>query len=269
MNARLLAFDTSTEQLAVALGDGVRQWCVNEPGGAAASARLIPAIEQLLAQAGWRFQDLNGIAFGQGPGAFTGLRTSCAVAQGLALALNLPVLPLCSLMLVAEDARATATAVDGTPLQVAVAMDARMDEVYAGQFAFDAERGRWSVLDAPMLITLPALMHRWQQPLATLAGSALDAFGDRLPLQAATRVPNSHNRAAALLGLAQQQWRSGLRLAAEQALPVYLRDKVALTTEERAVARAAGAAKPTSATASATAADNPAATAADTAHPAS
>ena len=133
MGLRLLAFDTSTEQMAVALHDGSRAFVRDEAGGPAASARLLPLIAELLAAAGLRHADLQAIAFGRGPGAFTGLRTSCAVAQGLAFGLGLAVLPLDSLMLVAEDARA-ATGCS----EVAVVMDARMDELYAARYRFDA-----------------------------------------------------------------------------------------------------------------------------------
>jgi tRNA threonylcarbamoyladenosine biosynthesis protein TsaB len=231
MEPRLLAFDTSTERMAVALADGARGFALDEPGGAAASARLLPAIEELLHRAGLAYADLDGIAFGRGPGAFTGLRTSCAVAQGLAFGLKLPVLPMCSLMLVAEDARGAHGA-----REVAVAMDARMDEVYAARFRFDG--AAWQVLDAPALYTLPALAAHWAA-LAPghLAGSACAAFGERLAVPALHRHAPTPDRAAALLRLAQQQWQAGVRLQADAALPLYLRDKVALTTREREAAR--------------------------------
>jgi tRNA threonylcarbamoyladenosine biosynthesis protein TsaB len=228
MGPRLLAFDTSTERMAVALVDGERSFTLDEAGGAAASARLLPAIEQLLGQAGLAFADLQAIAFGRGPGAFTGLRTSCAVAQGLAFGLELPVLPLCSLMLVAEGVRA----VHGAE-EVAVAMDARMDEVYAARFRFAG--AAWQVLDGPALYTLPALSERWAalEP-GHLAGSASAAFGERLAVPALQRHAEATGRAAALLRLARQQWQAGVRHPADDALPLYLRDKVALTTRERA-----------------------------------
>ena len=103
----LLALDTSTEvcSLAVRRGDGPpveRQ----SAGGARASASLIPAIQDLLAGSGLRVAELDAIVFGRGPGSFTGLRTACAVAQGLAFGGNVPVLPVDTLLAVAEDARA-------------------------------------------------------------------------------------------------------------------------------------------------------------------
>jgi len=86
---RVLALDTSTERLSIALGEpGVpgSLWTHEGPGGAQASATLLPAIMDLLGQAGWRLDQLDAIAFGCGPGSFTGLRTACAVVQGLAVA---------------------------------------------------------------------------------------------------------------------------------------------------------------------------------------
>ena len=104
----LLALDTSTDLLCVALLTPGGSRCAVEPGGPLASARLIPALMQLLADAGTTLAGLQAIAYGQGPGAFTGLRTACAVTQGLALAHDTPVLPIDSLLIVAEDARAQA-----------------------------------------------------------------------------------------------------------------------------------------------------------------
>jgi tRNA threonylcarbamoyladenosine biosynthesis protein TsaB len=242
MAPRLLALDTSTEQMSVALCDGARRWWREEPGGARASARLLPLVAELLAEAGLRHADLDGIAFGRGPGAFTGLRTSCAVAQGLGFGLDLPVLPLDSLMLVAEAERLA----HGTAA-LWVAMDARMEEAYAGAYRF--ENAAWQVLSAPALYTLPALRRRWQDEHGTagapgrVAGSARSAYGERLGLPAGPVQPEGGvGRAQALLSLASQRWPLGEAVDAAQALPLYLRDKVALTSDERAAQKAEKAA---------------------------
>lgn len=229
---RLLAFDTSTEVMSIALQQPGATLVVDAEGGAQASARLIPEILALLARGGCRLADLDAIAFGAGPGAFTGLRTACSVAQGLALGAGKPVLAIDSLLIVAQDA-----APDGE-FDGWVAMDARMDEVYAARYR--RAGGRWQVLAAPALWTLPALGARWaSEPPALVAGTALEAFGPRLPCGAAQRVPHTRSRAAALALLAGQAWARGESLDAALALPVYLRDKVALTTAERDAARAA------------------------------
>lgn len=236
MSPVLLAFDTSTERLAVGLQARGRMHLRSGAGGAQASVALLPAVHALLAEAGLRFADLQAIAFGRGPGAFTGLRTSCSVAQGLALGSGVPVLPLDSLLLVAEDARVALAADEG--FEIGVAMDARMDEVYAGLYR--REGGRWQVLAAPALYTLPALAVAWSSAPPVVAGSALAAFGERLALPPSTRgVVNEADRPGALLRLAAQAFAAGEAVEAAAALPLYLRDKVALTTEERAAARAA------------------------------
>jgi tRNA threonylcarbamoyladenosine biosynthesis protein TsaB len=244
MNAPcLLAIDTATDQLAVAVVAGEREFCAQEAGGARASQRLLPLVFELLHAAGLRSAQLDAVAFGRGPGAFTGLRTATSVAQGLALGIGCPVLPIDSLMIVAEDARLR----HGVS-ELWVAMDARMNEVYAGAFRF--EHGRWQVQRDGALFTLPALQALWQaEPPQAVAGSAVAAFGDRLPWADALRIDEVGTdretldprawRAESLARLARAAWAQGAAIDAAQALPLYLRDKVALTTAERSAARAA------------------------------
>ncbi len=237
MTPTLLALDTATDRLAAGLLAPGGRWCVNEAGGASASARLIPLLMDLLRGAGLAMPQVQAVAFGRGPGAFTGLRTACAVAQGLAFAHGTPVLAIDSLLIVAEDARAQAgTAGDGLWW---VAMDARMDEVYAA--AYQHGPGGWVVQVAPQLYTLGALADAWlAAPPPRVAGSAITAFADRLPWGSATRWPHCADRAAALLRLAEAAWAAGAATSADAALPLYLRDKVAQTTAERLAIRVAG-----------------------------
>lgn len=229
----LLAFDTATEHLSIAVAAHGRVLTHEAAGGAQASATLIPAILALLAQAGVTLRELDAVAFGRGPGAFTGLRTACSVAQGLAFGAGKPVLAIDTLLAVAEDARAGRDELD-----VWVAMDARMDEAYAARYRFAA--GAWSVLDAPMLTTPEALNARWHaQSPQLVAGSALGAFGARLALGDTALAPEARPRAAAMLPLARALWAQGGAVDAAHALPLYLRDKVAQTTLEREALRAA------------------------------
>jgi tRNA threonylcarbamoyladenosine biosynthesis protein TsaB len=233
---RLLAFDSSTDTLSIALqlpqGLSVRE----AAGGAQASARLLPEIQAMLADAGCTLSQLDAIAYGCGPGAFTGLRTACAAVQGLAFGARRPVVPVDSLMLVAEDARDQINA--PVPPMVWVAMDARMDEIYAGAYQWQGDR--WSVASAPALYTSEALNAAWlSSPPAVVAGSALGAFGHRLDTGGAIRVPDTRSRAAALARVAAQRWAEGAVVNAAHALPVYLRDKVAQTTAEREAIRLA------------------------------
>ncbi len=243
MNARLLAFDTSTELMAVALQSdaGLLTW--NGAGGAAASSQLLPKIESLMRQAGLDFGDLQAIAFGKGPGAFTGLRTACAVAQGLALGTALPVLAVDSLLIVAEAARPEAVTglAEGAALDMLVAMDARMGEIYAGRYAWDGQR--WSVLAAAALCTTEALNAACLvHPPVCATGSAWAAFGTQLSPGKARLILQAQDRGGALMRLAQQAWIDGQAVDAALAVPVYLRDKVALTVGERQALRAAGGA---------------------------
>jgi tRNA threonylcarbamoyladenosine biosynthesis protein TsaB len=248
---RLLAFDTATERMVIALAtDGIgsaafeRRITLHEAaGGAQASALLIPAIQALLAGASTTLQQLDAIAFGRGPGAFTGLRTACAVAQGLAFGAGLPVLAIDTLQLVAADA-AAGIADDDRDAPVWVAVDARMNEIYAACYRreppADGPGGEWHAVVAPMLVTPEALAARWDaEPPRVVAGNALKVFGDRLPTGAARRFPDAEPRAAGLMPIATRLWQAGAACDPALALPFYLRDKVALTTAEREDARRA------------------------------
>ncbi len=234
----LLAIDCSTEAMCLALSHAEETVVVEGDGGAQASATLLPALLALLERAGVGLGELDAIGFGRGPGAFTGLRTACSVAQGLALGVGKPVLPLDSLLVVAQDAR---DELGDVASDCWVAMDARMEEVYAAHFRFDG--GAWQVLEAPMLCRPDELNERWArvQPRC-VAGSALAAFGERLATGAALLRPATRSRATALSRVAEAAWREGRAVDAALALPVYLRDKVAQTTAEREAAQRAKAA---------------------------
>ncbi|MBA4217671.1 MAG: tRNA (adenosine(37)-N6)-threonylcarbamoyltransferase complex dimerization subunit type 1 TsaB [Proteobacteria bacterium] len=228
----LLAVDSSTETMALALVTPGQTVVFEAAGGAQASARMLPEIRALLAAAGLALADLDAIAFGQGPGAFTGLRTACAVAQGLAFGLDKPVLAIDSLMLVAEDARA-----QGAGDDIWVAMDARIGEIYAAHYRWQG--GAWQVVEAAGLFQPEALARHWGRP-AAVAGTALTEYAAALG-EWPRAWPQARSRAQALAALAQAAWQRGELRDAAEALPVYVRDKVALTTAERAEAREAGA----------------------------
>ncbi len=225
----LLAFDTSTERLSVALacggGAGARLFAHEGEGGCEASATLIPAAQGLLEQAGLSWRDLEAIAFGSGPGSFTGLRTACAVAQGLAFGAGRPVLPVETLLAVAEEARHAQGAT-----RVLAVLDARMDEVYGAAYAHDGrawQRQGPITLGRPESVVLPEGY--------VLAGNAFDAYDARLP--PGPRVP-ALPTAGAMLRVAPGLLAAGAAVPAHEALPLYVRDKVAQTTEEREALRA-------------------------------
>ncbi|MCX7277243.1 MAG: tRNA (adenosine(37)-N6)-threonylcarbamoyltransferase complex dimerization subunit type 1 TsaB [Burkholderiales bacterium] len=230
----LLAFDTSTDTLSIAVGDGAEVWLHSGAGGAQASTTLIPAILALLAQAGLRLDQLDAIAFGSGPGSFTGLRTACSVAQGLAFGAGKPVLPIDTLMAVAEEAR-----IQHGVQQVQALLDARMDEIYTGFYAY--AQGRWQQRADFQLLRPESVL---QEEGWALAGNALAVYADRIPPSSGPRYAVLP-AAAAMLRLAPALLAAGQAVPADQALPRYIRDKVAQTTDERMAAKAAaGAATP-------------------------
>lgn len=270
---RWLAFDTSTDVLSLAVARGDRVWTQTLPGGAQASSGLIPAVLALLAEADMPLASLTAIVFGRGPGSFTGLRTACAVAQGLALGADVPVLPIDTLLAVAEEARelqmSSGDLNASDALTVLALLDARMDEVYSAAYHWQAPaeqgghaptlpaasdhaqntapaRGGWQTVSplkvgAPEQLTLhhttptsPVL----QTSPVLLAGNAFAAYGDRLPPgKRCEALPT----AAALLRLAPALWAQGQAVPADQAMPLYIRDKVANTTAEREVLKAQAA----------------------------
>ena len=235
----LLAFDTSTDHLSVAVqrgADGAR-FAHTGAGGAQSSATLIPTVQALLAQAGLQLRDLHAIVFGRGPGSFTGLRTACSVAQGLAWGAGVPVLPVDTLLAVAEAARQShGAAPDG--LRVLALLDARMGEVYTAEYAWSP--ADWQTLaDAAVL---PPEAVAVPPPSTLLAGNAAAVYAERLPA-AVLALPRAEvlPTADALLNLAPALLAAGQAVPADQALPRYIRDKVAKTTQERADERLAQA----------------------------
>jgi len=233
----LLAFDTSTDQMSIALqrGSGTEAglWQHTAAGGALTSTQLIPDIQRLMALAGLAFGQLDAIVFGAGPGSFTGLRTACSVAQGLGFGAGVPVLPVDTLLAVAEEARGQL----GSPacLKACALLDARMDEVYAASYCF--ESGMWTLSKGYSLISPENLVC---DEAAVLAGNVFAAYGERLPAALAQRV-TAMPTATALLRLAPALLAAGAAVSADQALPTYIRDKVAQTTQEREAAKLAAA----------------------------
>ncbi|MGK6308052.1 tRNA (adenosine(37)-N6)-threonylcarbamoyltransferase complex dimerization subunit type 1 TsaB [Variovorax sp. DT-64] len=223
---KLLAFDTSTEWLSVAVGRGERVVSRNGPGGAQASSSLIPLIQELLAEAGLAMAELDAIAFGRGPGSFTGLRTACSVAQGLGFGAGVPLLPVDTLHAVAEEARHRFGAT-----RVVALLDARMDELYAAHYDFEQPAGNDAEprLLAPEQVQVP--------PGWALAGNVFTAYGGRLPPAAACH--EALPAAEAMLRLAPELLAAGRAVPPAQAWPLYVRDKVAQTTQERAALKAA------------------------------
>lgn len=237
----LLALDTCTDVMSIALHRGAEAGTAtalfqhSAAGGAQTSTHLIPEILRLMALAHLRFADLDAIVFGAGPGSFTGLRTACSVAQGLAFGAAVPVLPVDTLLAVAEEARYHNG--DAQTFAVTALLDARMDELYAADHVF--EHGGWTQRSSVRLIKPEQLVWNGTD---VLAGNVFASYGARLPALA-TRIAASP-AATALLRLAPALLAAGAAVRAEQALPSYIRDKVAQTTQERAAIKALAGAAP-------------------------
>jgi tRNA threonylcarbamoyladenosine biosynthesis protein TsaB len=233
-NSKFLAFDTSTDVMSVALTDGERVWQHTGSGGAKASTTLIPAVLALLGEAGMALGDLRAIAFGRGPGAFSGLRTACAVAQGLAFGARhgagIDVLPIDTLHALAEEARFQSPQ---DVQHITAMLDARMDEMYVQRYTCNSGEmrtdGRCELIRPE---NMPAASATDVPGGNVFAGNVFDVYADRLPagLNKLVCLPT----ASAMLRLAPQLAGQGRCVKAALALPLYVRDKVALTTDERA-----------------------------------
>ena len=216
----LLALETSTRRLSVALWrDGeVREIAEDHPNGG--SERLLPWVKELLAQAGLTLRQLDAIAFGAGPGGFTGLRLSCGIAQGLAFGLDRPVLAVGSL-----EALALASGEEW----VFACLDARMNEVYCA--AYRVRDGFPEEVHAPIVVP-PSLVVAPKDAGWVGCGDGFASYGPLLPVFGQVRddlLPT----AAAVARLAAPRILVGGGVGAAEAAPLYVRDKVALTTAER------------------------------------
>ncbi|MEO8004068.1 MAG: tRNA (adenosine(37)-N6)-threonylcarbamoyltransferase complex dimerization subunit type 1 TsaB [Betaproteobacteria bacterium] len=221
----LLALDTSTEYCSVALLlDGTLSY--REVHAIQRHSELVlPMIGELLSAAGLRPRQLDGVAFGAGPGSFTGLRIACGVAQGLAFGADIPVVPVGTLAALAEESGAS---------RVIACIDARMGEIYHGIYRRDGER--WMEVSAPVVckaVDAPAVSGEgWVG-----AGSGFIAHSEALRQHYAKNLERVdatlHPHARAIARLARPVLLAGGGLPAEQATPLYVRDKVALKMHEQ------------------------------------
>jgi tRNA threonylcarbamoyladenosine biosynthesis protein TsaB len=223
---KILAVETSTEYCSVALWqDGtVSERC--ELVGQRHSEVLMAMLDALLKDSGLGIRNVDGIAFGKGPGSFTGVRIACGVAQGLALGADVNVVGVCTLEALAQASGHA---------KVIAALDARMGELYLA--AYERRNGSWTTIVEPCLCkaeTAPSVAgDDWFGAGSGFAvnDAALSAhYGRQLSGVDAQAVP----QAGAVVRLAAGEFANGNAVDAAQALPLYLRDKVALKTSERA-----------------------------------
>lgn len=268
MTLYILALETSSSLCGVALltvdDYGAKVNSLAHDATAEHAERLLPMVDQLLTQEGISAADLDAVAFGQGPGGFTGLRVACGVAQGIAYALSIPVIPIVSLLAVAaRDQREQATFLLGQSGTDApddhirvIVQDARMGELYVAAYALQngSARVAWREMQAPLLLDAADLaVWLWDQipawaaqrptgaggplglrllgdglaaypELATTVQAALPAVDVGLPLR-----PDVVN----IAWLGWEAWQLGSIIDPDQAAPLYVRDKVAYTTRER------------------------------------
>lgn len=235
----LLALDTSTEFCSVALyrmdagADVPRIVARHLDTGPVSSTHVLPAAREVLQSAQATLADCQAIAFGAGPGSFTGLRTACGVAQGLAFGAGLPVVPIGTLMACAEAVRSR----EPSATRVLVALDARMDEVYWADFVWDEALGDWCTLAGPSLDAVQGVPVP-DTPFV-LAGNTAAVFGERLSAatQAQAVYIDAMPHAQAVAVLAARAFARGEAIPADQAMPYYVRNKVAQTTAEREAAK--------------------------------
>jgi tRNA threonylcarbamoyladenosine biosynthesis protein TsaB len=218
---KLLAFDTSTELCSAALyQDGV--WLIREEmAGNRHSELLLPMVGSLLAEAGIRLRDLDGLAYGKGPGSFTGLRIGCGAAQGLALGADIPVTGVVTL-----EAMAFAAGAD----QVLACIDARMHEIYVA--AYRRQEGRMTEVSGPVVLK-PAMLTLPDDGEWLGCGTGFATYPELLSGQLSAVRPDVFTHARAIGQLALPVFAAGCGEAPETAEPLYVRDKVALKTSER------------------------------------
>jgi len=229
----ILAIETSSELASCALLRGDDVLARSSSGVRTHSQSVLPMIQELLAEAGIALKDCDAIAFGAGPGSFTGVRTACGIAQGLAFGAGLPVVPVVTL-----DAMALACHQRHGAQRVLTVLDARMDEVYWAQYEFDGAVAAGIATAAPRAVQAPSL----SAPAAVQPQGAVVACGNGLTAYAAAYegkdfAAGAHvdvmPHAAQIAQLARIAFAAGQGVPAAEAQPLYLRNKVAYTQAER------------------------------------
>ncbi len=234
----ILAIETSSELASCALLRDGTVLARSSSGVRTHSQSVLPMIQELLAEAGIALKDCDAIAFGSGPGSFTGVRTACGIAQGLAFGASLPVVPVVTL-----DAMALACRQQTGAADVLAVLDARMGEVYWAQYQFDGAADA-----APRAVLAPAL----SAPQAVAPQGAVTACGNgfaayALALAGKDFAAGAHAavmpHAAQIAQLAAIAYAAGATVSAADAQPLYLRNKIAYTQAERREMATAAAAK--------------------------
>ena len=224
MSAKILALDTSTENCSVALLVDERVYFRSEVAPRDHTKKILPMIDEVLKEAGITLADLDALAFGRGPGSFTGVRIGIGIAQGLAFGANLPMLAISTLEAMAQGAYR----VNGAT-QVACAIDARMSEVYWGRYQ-RLENGEWQVIDQECVIAPNVLCQQVSADESQWAtvGTGWAAYEKELTslllncVEGGVLYPDAQD----IVHIAQFAFNNGETVAVEDSSPVYLRDNV-------------------------------------------
>lgn len=226
---KILALDTSTEYLSLALWLDGKIFMRDLLAGQTHSQRILPLLGELLNEAKVTIDDLDGIAFGAGPGSFTGLRIGCGVAQGLAFGANLPVAGVSTLLALAQA--------NGSE-KVMACLDARMGEVYHAAYAKNG--AAWDEISPPGLYKPEAVPHIAGDGWVGV-GSGWETYAQQLETCYRSQItqvfPDAYPQAVAIAELAKPLFEAGLGQAAAEAAPLYIRNKVAFKTSERELAK--------------------------------
>ncbi|MBC7453590.1 MAG: tRNA (adenosine(37)-N6)-threonylcarbamoyltransferase complex dimerization subunit type 1 TsaB [Massilia sp.] len=241
----ILAIETSSELASCALLSGATLLARASSGVRTHSQAILPMVQDLLAEAGIGLRDCDAIAFGAGPGSFTGVRTACGIAQGLAFGAGLPVVPVVTLA-----AMALACHQHTGATEVLAVLDARMGEVYWAQYRY---AGLWQEVVAPTLcvpsevmpmVSMPSMPSMILHAPLAACGNGFSAYpqafsgGDF----GATALMQVMPHASQVAQLALIELAAGRGVAPALAQPLYLRNKIAFTSAERLVINAAKAA---------------------------
>ncbi len=219
----IAAIETSTELASVALLCGDRVTSRESSGAKTHSMTVLALLQELLREQDLTLGQCDALAFGAGPGSFTGVRTACGLAQGLAFGANLPVVPVVTLLAMADAARN-----QGAGDNIIAVLDARMGEVYWAQYSFDEQ---WQIVKEPCLSAPEQVI---AEDASCVAGNGLAAYADRFTgLAPVRRWPELMPHASQIAQLGRQFALEGQGVHAREAQPHYLRTKVALTTAER------------------------------------
>ena len=222
---KILALDTATEACSAALLHGDRVHARHEIAPRRHAELILPMVDSVLAESGLGLGDLGAIAFGRGPGAFTGVRIAAGVAQGLALGTGLPVIPISSLAALAQGA---AGSTDTKATTLLPAIDARMGEIYWS--AYETGRDGLVTRVSEEQVAPPDTVQVAAGKTIFGVGSGWGTYREHLEGildgQVAGVDPERYPLAKDMLPLAVREYNAGRCVSAQQALPVYLRDNV-------------------------------------------